>query len=120
MPSGKVTDHLANERTFLAWVRTSIALMGFGVVIARLRFLAVEVGGHAASMSPNRSTWLGLAFAAVGLFTLVFAAFSYTRSRRAIDSDAYQPLGASLIAVSVVIFLLGLFAVGYLLTLAGV
>ena len=119
MPSGKVTDHLANERTFLAWVRTSIALMGFGVVIARLRFLAVDLGGQAASTSPSRSTWLGLAFAAVGLFTLVFAAFSYPRTRRAIDSDTYQPHGASLIAVSVVIFLLGLFAIGYLLTLAG-
>jgi len=26
-------EHLANERTFLAWIRTSIALMGFGFVI---------------------------------------------------------------------------------------
>jgi len=94
--------------------------MGFGVVIARLRFLAVELGAHATSMPSNRSTWLGIAFAAVGLLTLVFAAFSYMRGRRAIDSDAYQPLGASLIAVSVVIFLLGLFAIAYLLALAGV
>ena len=121
MPSAKVTDHLANERTFLAWVRTSIALMGFGVVIARLRFLAVEITGRAAmSTSPNRSTSLGIAFASVGLVTLVFAAFSYNRNRRGIDSGEYQPLGASLIAVSVVIFLLGLLAIGYLLTLAGV
>src|SRR3569833_2933878 len=118
MASGKVTDHLANERTFLAWVRTSIALMGFGVVIARLRFLAVELAGQAASTSPNRSTWLGLAFAAVGLVTLVFAAFSYTRTRRAIDSETYQPLGAALIGESIVISLLGLYAIAYLLSLA--
>ena len=126
MPSAKVTDHLANERTFLAWVRTSIALMGFGVVIARLRFLAVELaasvpGTHAVgAVSPNRSTWLGLAFAAVGLVTLVFAGLSYNRNRHAIDAGEFEPLGQSLMVFSVVIFLLGLFAIAYLLTLAGI
>ncbi len=30
-----ITDHLANKRTFLAWVRTGIALMGFGFVISK-------------------------------------------------------------------------------------
>ena len=40
--AGNINEHLANERTFLAWVRTSIALMGFGVVIARLRFTLIE------------------------------------------------------------------------------
>src|ERR1700689_5438043 len=36
---GRVRDHLANERTYLAWTRTGVAIMGFGVVIARLRYL---------------------------------------------------------------------------------
>ncbi|CBN54906.1 MULTISPECIES: YidH family protein [Kamptonema] len=35
----RVRDHLANERTYLAWMRTAIALMGFGVAIVRLRIL---------------------------------------------------------------------------------
>ena len=39
MPDPNTRDQLANERTFLAWVRTSIALMGFGVLIACLRFI---------------------------------------------------------------------------------
>lgn len=29
-PAGKTNDHLANERTFLAWIRTAIGIMGFG------------------------------------------------------------------------------------------
>jgi putative membrane protein len=120
MPSTKITDHLANERTFLAWVRTSIALMGFGVVIARLRFLVIELAGRvpASTHMTNRSTWLGLAFAGVGLITLVFATFSYNRTRHAIDAGTYEPLGNSLLAMSIVIFLLGLFAIAYLVTLA--
>jgi putative membrane protein len=41
-------DHLANERTFLAWIRTSIALMGFGFVIVKfalfIRQISVALG----------------------------------------------------------------------------
>lgn len=121
MPSTKVTDHLANERTYLAWVRTSIALMGFGVVIARLRLVIVELAVKSGPRMPggNRSTWLGLAFAIVGLVTLVLATLSYNRTRRAIDSGEYEPLGTSLMVVSLVIFLLGALAVAYLVNLAG-
>ena len=32
---GSPNDHLANERTFLAWIRTSIAFIGFGFVIVK-------------------------------------------------------------------------------------
>lgn len=114
----KVTDHLANERTFLAWVRTSISLLGFGVVIARLRFIEPLAGAvPSGAMSAARSTWVGLAFAMVGLVTLVFATWSYQRSRKAIDAGEYQSLGASLTAFSVIILLLGIFAVGYLVAL---
>jgi len=37
------TDHAANERTFLAWVRTAIAIVGFGMAIARLGSARVQV-----------------------------------------------------------------------------
>lgn len=35
--SDRVRDHLANERTYLAWMRSGIALLGFGVVIRIIR-----------------------------------------------------------------------------------
>ncbi|MDQ2798405.1 MAG: DUF202 domain-containing protein [Armatimonadota bacterium] len=113
-------DHLANERTFLAWVRTSIALMGFGVVIAKLRFLALD-GMAAQALSPHngeRSTWLGVAFAFVGLLTLLFAAVHYQQTRRQIDSGGYQSAHRSIIAFAALLFLLGLASLAYLLSLA--
>ncbi len=44
MPSkpSHITDYLANERTFLAWLRTLMSMMGFGVVIVRLRELSPD------------------------------------------------------------------------------
>ena len=32
---GSAGDHLANERTFLAWIRTSIGIMAFGFVVVK-------------------------------------------------------------------------------------
>ena len=57
----RVRDHLANERTYLAWMRTAVALMGFGVVILRLRYLIPP------QMPRTGQGWkLGLLFALIG------------------------------------------------------
>lgn len=120
MPEPNTRDHLANERTFLAWVRTSIALMGFGVVIAKLRFLVAEAGA-AHSLSPPagaHSTTLGLAFVIVGLLTLLFAYLHYDRTRRDIDAGKYGATRGTMLAFVGVIFVLGLASVWYLLSLS--
>ena len=106
-----VRDHLANERTFLAWVRTSIALLGFGVLIAKLRFL--EIGLHGGRLS----TLLGLAFAVTGLLTLLFAAWHYARTWRMIDDGDYQPSPHFVFAFGGVLIGLGLASVAYLLSI---
>src|SRR5436190_14363382 len=64
----RVQAHLANERTYLAWMRTAIALMGFGVVIVRLRALHPPM-----SPTPGNGWKLGLIFALVGLVTVLFS-----------------------------------------------
>jgi putative membrane protein len=118
--SARVRDHLANERTFLAWVRTSVSLMGFGVVIARLRYLTmVAPASPDPGASPARSTLLGLAFVGVGLLSLLFAALNFYRTRRSIESGDFQPLGTLLLVFVAVLFALGIAAAIYLLALAG-
>ena len=106
-----VRDHLANERTFLAWVRTSIALLGFGVLIVKLRFLVPSP--HAGV----RSTALGLIFAGVGLLTLLFAIWHYDRTRRRIDGQDFQAASGVIFAFAALVFGLGLASVIYLLSL---
>ena len=109
--SGNVRDHLANERTLLAWVRTSIALLGFGILIAKLRFLGITP--HAGV----RSAHLGMAFAGAGMVTLLIAAWHYGRTRRMIDGGAYQASTHFIFAFVAVVFGLGLACVLYLLTI---
>ncbi|MEG3437505.1 DUF202 domain-containing protein [Pannus brasiliensis CCIBt3594] len=92
-------DHSANERTYQSWMRGSIALMGFGMVILRLRSGSVPV--------VNLGWILGFLFAIVGLVTVVIATGNYFRVRRAIDTDTYEPAGVWIIYFSLAIACLG-------------
>lgn len=118
MPETNTRDHLSNERTFLAWVRTAIALISFGVVIARLRFPVAEVPGTTvAPHSGGRATLLGIAFAVTGLLTLAFAALHHEQTRHAIETGSYRASGRAVRVFAVLILLLGAASLAYLLTL---
>jgi putative membrane protein len=71
--------YLAAERTFLAWVRTSVALMGFGFLIARFAFWlreSEELQGVTPTPHayPHVSPWLGFGMVVVGVVVCVTAA----------------------------------------------
>jgi len=60
-------DRLANERTLLAWLRTAIALMGFGVVVARFGvFLDTMAAASGRPIDGDSSRWMGAALLLTG------------------------------------------------------
>jgi putative membrane protein len=107
----RVRDHLANERTYLAWMRTAIALMGFGVVIARLRIFQVPV-----NPTPGNGWKLGLTFALLGLSTVILTTKHYFNVRHDIDSDTYEPADQWVLFFSLAIILLGSGVIYYFFT----
>jgi putative membrane protein len=74
-----IRDHLANERTFLAWVRTSVTFIGLGFAVDRL--LAIDSAGQL----------VGLAMILVGGGLMGPALMSYRRTMRAIRAGGYAP-----------------------------
>ncbi|NCJ08302.1 DUF202 domain-containing protein [Synechococcales cyanobacterium C] len=98
----RTRDHLANERTYLAWMRTAIALIGFGVLIARLRYLlSPEVAG-------NGYGWaVGLMLACIGLMTVLLSTWHYFSVLDAIEEDTYEPNSRWVILFSLVVVLMG-------------
>jgi putative membrane protein len=49
----RYSDHAANERTFLAWVRTAIAIMAFGFVVTKFDLFLKVVGQSLHLQSPT-------------------------------------------------------------------
>lgn len=110
--SDRVRDHLANERTYLAWMRSAIALMGFGVLIVRLRVLRPPL----APQPPGNGWKLGLAFSIVGLLTVLLSTQHYFNVRHDIDEDTYEPPDRWVILSSLAILLLALGVIYYVFT----
>ncbi len=72
--------YLAAERTFLAWIRTSLALMGFGFLIARFALLIREFEAnevHSIHARPQFSSLLGFGMVCVGVTVCIIAALRH-------------------------------------------
>jgi putative membrane protein len=107
----RVRDHLANERTYLAWQRTALALLGFGLVIVRLRYLLP--GNH----QQGHGWQLGILFAVVGLLLVPLSTAHYFQVRRAIDNDTYEPHSHWIVLCSAAILLIGIGVLYFMLTM---
>lgn len=83
-----LTDYLAVERTLLAWIRTGLALMGFGFVVARfgLFLQQLQFMQHVSSeQSYGLSLWFGTALIAVGVIVNIFSGWHHVRLVRELD-----------------------------------
>jgi putative membrane protein len=82
-----IQQHLANERTYLAWVRTAIAIIGIGFVIVNLHFTLQDKLSHAADLI---AVTVGALAFLLGTLTIVFASNEYMRKRRQINSQTFR------------------------------
>jgi Uncharacterized conserved protein len=83
-----LSDHLAAERTLLAWIRTGLALMGFGFVVARfgLFLQQLQIAQHASSAQPfGLSLWFGTALIGAGVVLNLFSGWHHFRLIRTMD-----------------------------------
>lgn len=110
----------AAERTLLAWIRTGLALMGFGFVVARfglfLQRLAL-VDGEPAPHSYGWSLWLGTALVVLGISVTLLAAFQHWLILQRLDrgEDYVAPRWSLGLLVALVLAVLGALMVAYLL-----
>jgi inner membrane protein YidH len=111
----RYSDHAANERTFLAWVRTAIAVMAFGFVIERFDLFLQVIAPQVAlrQISPHGQIFAnvaGLAFIAIGVAMIVIAGWRFARTAKDIESEDEVPSAGERfdVGLAVLIGLLGI------------
>jgi putative membrane protein len=117
-----LSDYLAAERTLLAWIRTGLALMGFGFVVARfgLFLQQLQIAQHATAVRPyGLSLWFGTALIAAGVAVTLFSGWHHLRLIRGLDLGHPTRPHATTLAVATCLFL-GLVGVGMVIYLISV
>jgi putative membrane protein len=124
------SDYAANERTFLAWVRTGVAVVAFGFVIEKFNIFVLSLL-DAASLDPMQRLQLerlsgpsthfqGLALIVVGIVLLVVATIRFVRTERLLAEPTAHTISGTrigvLLSAALVVIVAGL---GVLLALAG-
>ena len=117
----RAAEHLSNERTFLAWVRTSISVIVFGFVVAKFgvtlrQFFRFE------NLEPRETGYsliLGVSFMVVGILLAILAIWRYQSTRLQIEQDKFRPANTTIYIVGVVTGILGAMLVFYLLATTG-
>jgi putative membrane protein len=91
----RYNDHAANERTFLAWVRTAIAVMAFGFVIERFDLFLQAISSQRQppfnSSGSSFGNAAGFAFIAIGVAMIAISAFRFTRTAKHIETEDAVP-----------------------------
>ena len=111
----RASEHLDNERTFLAWVRTNIALITLGFVVARISPTLGAAGATNASRFLVRTTPVGIVLVVFGALVTMLAAVRYDQVNRQIEAGVVKPDRWLVWIVTLVIALLSAAAVVYML-----
>jgi len=115
--------HMANERTFLAWIRTSIGIMAFGFVVEKfalfIKQMSLVLGKpnieNALPPSHGYSAMVGIFLVGLGTLMGLLALFRYKKVEKQIDMDTYEPSSVLVMLLTFSIIAVGIFLVVYLI-----
>jgi putative membrane protein len=126
--SSQSQQHLANQRTFLAWLRTCIALIGLGFVVARFGLVLFPFFtgvGDASNYTTNLATSfetsthyssiIGTSMVILGIVFAIFALKNYIYTYKSIKKGTYVPKHLDIYLLTIALVILGVFIVAYLI-----
>lgn len=91
---GKPNDYLANERTFLAWMRTSIGIMGFGFIVVKfsmfIKHITLIIDGQISLSELSDSGVIGMLLVIIGVLTAIMALVNYQRIKKQLQTGDYS------------------------------
>jgi uncharacterized membrane protein YidH (DUF202 family) len=110
---------MANERTFLAWIRTSIGIMAFGFVVEKfslfVRQMSYFLGKEVMPPPRGYSSVFGIFLVGLGALMGMLSFIRYKKVEKQIDEDTYQPSLILDILLTISVLAIGIFLVIYLI-----
>jgi len=117
--NGNASDHLANERTFLAWMRTSVGIMAFGFVVVKfslfVKQLSLVLDKKDVVQPKGYSSLAGIILVTVGAIASVLSWLRYKSTERQLNQGGYKNSSFLITALSAFIFLVSIFLIVYLI-----
>ncbi len=115
--------HMANERTFLAWIRTSIGIMAFGFVVEKFALFIKQMSlilgevniEKALPPTHGYSAIVGIFLVAFGTLMSLLAFIRYKKVERQIEADTYQLTSTLDLLLALSVLAVGIFLVAYLI-----
>jgi putative membrane protein len=111
-------EHMANERTLLAWGRTAITFIALGFGVSRfdvfLRQLRTTERSGGGGAGPGFSAAIGIVFVVAGLVTAGAGAMRYLQAREMIEDRRYEPRAWPLVILTVLMCAVGVALMAYL------
>lgn len=117
--SFKSADHLANERTYLAWIRTGIGIMAFGFVVVKfslfVKQIGLALGTKVNASSHGYSAIIGIVLVVLGVLAILFSFWQYRKTDQQLRSGTYQPSTVLTSVLTGVILLISVVLIVYLI-----
>lgn len=115
----RATEYLANERTFLAWIRTSIAIISLGFVVSKFSLWLNQLESHLNASAPSKqigaSMPLGVSMMVMGGVIAGLAAWRYHVVNSDIEKGRVQADRALIILITFMVILLSIAMITYML-----
>lgn len=115
----ELRDHLANERTFLAWIRTAITIIALGFVVAKFGILLREVGGtHVHPSTARAGAIVGVILVFAGIVVVVLAVLRFQQTKRNIENSTLDFSPALDIALALILGAISVALAAYMIATA--
>ncbi len=111
---------MANERTFLAWIRTSIGVMAFGFVVERFALFMKQISFFLEKSDnvPHHHSYslvFGIMLVGIGVLIAVLSYARFKRIQREIESGSYSPSSGIDLLITLSVVGMGIFLIGFLI-----
>jgi putative membrane protein len=114
-----VREHLANERTLLAWIRTSIGIMAFGFVVVKfslfIRQITLLLGKDIIVPPHGHSSLIGILLVVVGAVILLLAYIKYHKTEKQITNNTFSPSTSLVFYLTLILIIISILLILYLI-----